>query len=143
MKGIGQRALDLEGTDGPDNAIGSLLYHIADAQLGWVFFDLGGRTSPPEALASLFPYAPRDAGGRLTSVVGVSLEEHLQRLERSHAVVMEELRSFTPVDWRSLRSPEGKEYNVSPEWVVFHLVEHEAGHAYQILSIRQRAGRLL
>jgi hypothetical protein len=56
---------------------------------------------------------------------------------------MDELRGFTPEDWPTLRSPHGEDYDVSPEWAVFHLVEHEAGHAYQILSTWRRAGRLL
>lgn len=30
-----------------------------------------------------------------------------------------------------------------PEWAAFHLVEHEAGHAFQISSLRARGTRML
>ena len=36
------------------------------------------------------------------------------------------------LDWRTLRSPPGEDYSATPEWIVFHLVEHEAGHLYGI-----------
>jgi hypothetical protein len=42
-------------------------------------------------------------------------------------------------DCRRLNAPEGEDYECSLEWVIYHLIEHEAGHAYQMRSLRRRA----
>jgi hypothetical protein len=44
-------------------------------------------------------------------------------------------------DWRTPRSPKNEDYSVTPEWMVFHLVEHEAGHIFQVSALRSRASR--
>lgn len=49
------------------------------------------------------------------------------------------MKSMTGEDWSRLRDPAGEDYAVSPAWVVFHLVEHEAGHAAQIAVMKKRA----
>jgi uncharacterized damage-inducible protein DinB len=36
-------------------------------------------------------------------------------------------------DWRKLRTVE--KYDVSPEWVVYHLIEHESHHRGQIFQL--------
>jgi hypothetical protein len=51
------------------------------------------------------------------------------------------MRSILLDDWRRLRSPDDVDYRVTPEWAVFHLVEHEAGHSFQISALRSRAER--
>ena len=63
------------------------------------------------------------------------------RLARSRKVFLETFREIPGEEWRRLRSPEGEDYSVTPEWAVFHLVEHEAGHAFQISSLKARARR--
>lgn len=39
---------------------------------------------------------------------------------------------------RTKPEPEGADYACSPAWVVFHVVEHEAGHSFQIREIKRR-----
>ena len=42
-------------------------------------------------------------------------------------------------EWRRLRPPVNEQnYETTPEWAVFHLIEHEAGHAFQISSLKAR-----
>ena len=68
---------------------------------------------------------------------------HLSRLERSRATFLEAFRGMSLGEWRRPRRPGDRaDYAVTPEWVVFHLVEHEAGHAFQISSLKARASRL-
>jgi len=139
VDGLDQETLDWEGQDGRDNAIGSLLYHIALVEMSWLYFDLLQQEFPTEVRSDL----PFDAGSGkagLTRVPNVSLGEHLGRLERSRTIFLDAFRGMTLVDWRRLRSPGGDE-EVTPEWVVFHLVEHEAGHAFQISAMKGRARR--
>jgi hypothetical protein len=142
VEGMGQATLDWQGPDGRDNAIGSLLYHIGLAEMSWLYEDVLEREFPP-GVKSDFPFPYAQAGVGLTPLLGVTLEEHLGRLARGRAVLLEALRHISLDDWRRLRSPEDVDYEVTPEWAVFHLVEHEAGHAYQISSTKRRASRFL
>jgi len=137
--GLDQRTLDWEGPREDENAIGSLLYHIAVVEMGWMYMDIReGRT--PDAVKAMFPYDDRDKG-RLMRVRGLPLADHLKRLEDSRRILLTELSGMTLEDWRTLRNPPDEEYAVSPAWVIYHLVEHEAGHAAQIGALKARAGR--
>ncbi|WDL95371.1 DinB family protein [Alicyclobacillus sp. ALC3] len=140
--GLTQEELDWEGLDGQENSIGSLLYHIAGVEMGWLHFDLLQLKEFPPEVKEDFPHDLFGAD-RLTAIKGVPLAEHLGRLERSRAVFLDAFRGMTLEDWRSLRAPDGENYEVTPEWTVFHLVEHEAGHAYQIRSLKRRAAHAL
>ncbi len=138
VEGLDQATLDWEGPDGRENSIGSLLYHIAAVEIGWLYTDTLQQKFPPE-VERLFPIEMWNAEGVLGRVPNVPLAEHLDRLERCRTVFLDTMRSFTVDDWRRLRSPEGEGYDVTPEWAVFHLVEHEAGHQAQISSLKRRA----
>jgi hypothetical protein len=104
---------------------------------GWLFFDVLGREFPDEVKADL-PIEVRADDG-LTRVGGLSLEDHLGRLDRTRAVFLEQVRDMDLGDFRRLSAPEGEDYECTPEWVIYHLIEHEAGHAYQMRSLRRRA----
>ena len=67
------------------------------------------------------------------------LEDHLARLERSREVLLTQMREMSLDDFRRLRAPDGVDYEVTPEWAIYHLIEHEAGNAYQMRSLRRRA----
>lgn len=142
VAGVDQATLDWQGPDGLDNAIGSLLYHIGRIEMNWLFLDVLARALPP-VVAADFPLEAGSPGSGLVRVLGVPLAEHLARLERSRGLLLQTFRHMTLDDWRRPRRPGDADYEVTPEWAVFHLVEHEAGHAYQISSIKRRAARLL
>ena len=133
---ISQESLDWAGPAGNENSIGTLLYHIAAVEMGWLHFDVLERADLyPE---SDFPFEPFTEG-RLTPVMGVSINDHLARLDKSRALFLERIKEMGLEDWITLRNPEGEDYSVSPAWAVFHLVEHEAGHAAQIGVMKKRA----
>lgn len=136
VHGLPQDALDWAGPDGTENGIGTLLYHLAAVEMGWLCLDVLGRPDlyPEDDL----PFEPF-AEGRITAVVGVPLGEHVARLDRTRALFLARMRETTQEDWARLREPEGEDYAVTPAWVVFHLVEHEAGHAAQIAVLKKRA----
>ncbi len=133
------RTLDWEGSAGDENAVGSLLYHIALVEMSWLFMDIFEKELPSE-VESLFPHAMATEG-RLTPVLGTSLETHLDRLRKSRGIFLEALQGMSIDEWHRLRSPKDTPYEVSPAWVAFHLIEHEAGHAAQIRTLKARAHR--
>lgn len=131
LDGIRQTTLDakIEGS----TSIGSLLYHIAVVETGWLHYDLLG-TSPPPEIATLFPVEPWSKDGLLTHIEGQSIEEHLHRLRTVRQVFLSHFQSMTLTDWRTPRTNEEEGYDVTPEWVVYHLIEHEAQHRGQIFQ---------
>lgn len=136
IDGIGQDVIDWAGSEGNENSIGTLLYHLAIVEMGWLHFDT--LEQPERFPKDEFPFEPFTES-RITPVMGISLDDHLARLDRSRAIFLERIKEITLADWSRLRSPEGEDYDVSPSWMVFHLVEHEAGHAAQIGVMKKRA----
>lgn len=138
-RGVPAHALDWRGEGGDENSIGTLLYHIALVEVSWLFLDVRCLPELPAAVEAEFPWPMATADGELTRVTGVALDAHLARLERSRALVVDELRGISSADWRAFREPDGVDYRATPEWTVFHLIEHEAAHAGQITSLLRRA----
>jgi uncharacterized damage-inducible protein DinB len=138
VEGIDAATLDWQGPDGRDNSIGSLLYHIALVEMSWLYEDLKLLRDLPDRLRPDFPW-PMTGEGNLTPVLGVSLTDHLARLAKSRTAFLADLSETSDEDWRRRRRPADVAYEVTPAWAVYHLVEHEAGHLYQIRSIRRRA----
>ena len=118
------------------NSIGSLLYHIALIEADWLYAEVLEQDYPASIMA-LFPHADRDSQGHLTHVPGVSLEEHLQRLDAVRAEVLRIFRSMSLADFRRIRHLPN--YDVTPEWVIHHLLQHEAEHRSEIAALRHAA----
>jgi uncharacterized damage-inducible protein DinB len=129
LTGINQNLLD--GTMGKRQSIGTLLYHIALVEADWLYVEVLGTDWDPE-IRSLFPLESR-TDGNLTHIEGQSLEEHIYRLKKVREVFLSYFRSMNLKDWRRPRSLE--QYDVTPEWVVYHLIEHESHHRGQIFQL--------
>ncbi len=121
---------------GCENSIGTLLYHIADIEADWVYVEVLESGLPPE-LADLFPYPTRDADNRLTHVPGISLDDHLKRLATVRGRLLDAYHPMSLAEFRRPRSL--PQYDVSPEWVLHHLAQHEAEHRGHIGALRARA----
>jgi uncharacterized damage-inducible protein DinB len=129
----GLAATDLDAMPvGGHNAIGSLLYHLADAQRMWLYERILERPSP-EWTAQFFPHESREENGRLTPIRGLTLAEHLDRLRATQSHFLEELSSVDDAEYRRPRTACGDQ---TLEWVIHHLRDHEAEHRGQIEQIR-------
>ncbi|MCL4860974.1 MAG: DinB family protein [Caldilineaceae bacterium] len=135
LAGIAPAAIDFAAPC-IDNTIGALLYHIAAIEADWLYADVLEQPFP-EAMAAQFPHDVRDAAGRLTAVVGVSLDDHLARLDAVRATLMEAFHTVSVADFRRVRHFDA--YDVTPEWVLHHLCQHEAEHRGQISEARRLA----
>jgi len=125
----------------PGNSIGTLLYHIAAIEIDWLYADvLEGKSWPPEVEA-LFPYDVRDEQGRLIAVPGLSLEDHVRRLDAVRSIFLASFRGMSIDEFRRVRH--FADYDVTPEWVIHHLMQHEAEHRGQIGELRIRAEQAL
>lgn len=121
-----------------ESSIGTILYHLADIEADWLYAEVLEQPFPPE-VAALFPHPTRDEQGRLTQIQGYSLAEHLERLATVRALLMAVFQKMDIADFRRVRSL--PHYDVTPEWVLHHLMQHEAEHRSQIGWLRMRGER--
>lgn len=122
--------------DGPLDSIGTLLYHIALVEADWVATDILGLEEPPE-LAAMLPWPDRGPDGRLTPVVGTSLDEHIARLAGVRVFALERLRPMSAAEFHRVRPM--PDYDTAPDWVIHHLLQHEAEHRSHLAWIRDTA----
>ena len=120
--------------DDVDSNISDLLYHIALVEADWVFVDVLGKSIPQE-LNGYLSYEDRDSSGRLIHIGTEELEASLMRLERVRAVLNDTYAAMDLAEFRRLRRSERRE--VSPEWVLHHLLQHEAEHRGQINLLKR------
>jgi uncharacterized damage-inducible protein DinB len=117
------------------NSIGTLLYHIAAIEADWLYVEILEQ-SYPDILATWFPFDVRDESGRLTPVKDWELSRYLELLDNIRGEFIKHLSVMNLDDFLRARSLEY--YNVSPEWVCSHLLQHEAAHRGQILLIKEK-----
>lgn len=120
-----------------DNSVGTLLYHVALIEADWLFDDIFGISLGESAVAAWFPLADRDTEGALTDVQGESLDTHLRRLAAVRKELMDRLQPMSVADFHTPRRRE--QYDVSPAWVVHHLLQHEAEHRGEIGWLKRQA----
>jgi uncharacterized damage-inducible protein DinB len=130
-----------ESPDPNENAIGSLLYHIAEVGMGWLWGNIKGLTQRPPDILAAFPFESEyEETGRITRVPGVPLQEHLARLEKSREACLKEVRGLPAASWQILKpDPLDSTYEATPEWILYHLIEHEMEHSEQISAMLTRA----
>jgi len=117
-----------------DSNISDLLYHIAFVEADWLFVDVR-EESIPLALSEHLSYTDRDNQGRLIHIGTEELEASLNRLGRVRTALNETFSAMTLAEFRRLRKSERRE--VSPEWVLHHLLQHEAEHRGQINLLKR------
>lgn len=122
--------------EGPLDSIGTILYHVAIIEADWVATEILGLDEPPE-LVALLPWPDRRPDGRLTPIEGLSLDEHVARLAGIRAFAMDRIRSMPAAEFHRLRSLPA--YDVAPDWVVHHLLQHEAEHRAHVAWARDTA----
>jgi len=115
------------------HTIGTLLYHIAVIEADWLYAEVLERDFAPE-IVSVLPYDVRDKQGNLTHVEGESLEAHWARLNAVRQALMNTFRSMSLEDFQRARIL--PEYEVTPEWVLHHLCQHEAEHRSELITLR-------
>ena len=127
LEGLDDTHLDSPSPSG--NTIGTILAHIAVIEVDWLYVEI--REEPyPDDLIPLLPPAVRDADGNLMPVPGTPLSRHLHTLEVTRARLLDTVRTLDLADLRRPRHL--PDYDVTPEWVLHHLVQHEAEHRAEI-----------
>lgn len=123
-----------------NHSIGTLLFHIAAIEISWLGIEVA-EGKLPESVWDHFPYEVRDQHGRLTHVPGIGLDDHWQRLDYARGLLLEFYKPMSLEEYRRPRRLD--EYDVTPEWVLHHLMQHEAGHRDELEMLRQASEKAL
>jgi hypothetical protein len=125
--------------DAPLNSIGSLLYHVALIEADWVATEILELTDYPSEIEGLFPWPDREADRHLSRIDGQSLDQHRARLDATRQWALETLRPMSNDDFHRVRSFE--KYDCAPDWVIHHILQHEAEHRAHIAWLRDTFAR--
>ncbi|MEO8289203.1 MAG: DinB family protein [Chloroflexota bacterium] len=113
-------------TPGTTNTIGTILYHIALVEASWLYEDTLQQPIPAD-LEPLFPVDSRDEEKLLSKMQGFDLDSYLQRLAVVRGRLLDVFRAMSIEDFRTIRHITGQ-YDVTPEWILHHLTQHEDEH---------------
>ena len=117
-----------------DSNISDLLYHIALVEADWLYVEVL-RGAIPSELTPHLEYEDRDDQGRLIHIGAEELEASLERLQKVRRAFNRAYSSMDLAEFGRLRKSERRE--VSPEWVLHHLLQHEAEHRGQINLLKR------
>jgi len=106
--------------------------------MGWLYTEVLEQDFPSEANRWFDTERDRDEQGQLLQITGENLEHHLARLDWARGLLLETFKGMSQGEFRRVRSL--PEYDVTPEWVLYHLLEHEAGHLAQIKMVKGMLG---
>ena len=133
---------DLDAQPVRGHSAGTLLYHIAFVELGWLYNEVleevavKGDEGFPAGTWEWFSVHPYDEQGRLIPVPGDSPERHRARLQWVRNKLLEVFSGMTLEEFRRVRALEHETYDVTPEWVLMHLAQHEAHHEGQLALLK-------
>lgn len=115
------------------NTIGELLYHVAMADVNWLYDNLL-QVPYPDDIKALFPQAITDETGHLAQVRGHDLAWYLGRLATARLKVHEVFKALSIEEFRAMlrRVEPDREYAMTAEAVLQHLAQHEAEHRGEI-----------
>lgn len=139
LAGIAQAAIDWLPPR-QTSTIGTILYHTGLIEADWLYTEVLEQDYAPDIVA-LFPYDDRDTQGHLTHVQGMTLEQHLERLDFVRQRLLREFQPMSLQEFRRIRRLPS--YDVTPEWVLHHLMQHEAEHRSEIGALRIAAEQTL
>jgi uncharacterized damage-inducible protein DinB len=120
---------------GGGSTIGAILYHIAIVEGDWLYDEILG-TIDTDYPRDLFPVEMREDGTLLSSFTGESLAQHLGRLEAIRTRLVDVISAMSSDDLHEFH--EREQYDVTPAWVVHHLMQHEAEHRSQLIGTLER-----
>ncbi len=119
-------------------SIGTVLLHIAAVEVSWIQEDICRIPMSEEEWGIAFPIRLG-----IPQVSGEPLEFYLEKLNRTRAETREILTGLSDSDLDRVLSPlEPGDPNAPPttytiEWILYHLVEHEAHHKGQIAVMKR------
>ena len=112
--------------------IGTLLLHIAGVEWSWIIADIEGKEVPYEEWKHAYALS-KDVD--IPQLIGKGIQFYRDKLDRVRNEVFEKLKEFTDADLDRIVEIEGKKFSI--EWILYHVLEHEAMHLGQISLLKR------
>jgi uncharacterized damage-inducible protein DinB len=125
VEGLSKEIIDYTPEPKMIESIGTLLLHIAAVEYGWIFEDIGGQEMEYEKWK--YGFSVREGKDQIK---GKDVDFYLSRLREVRQEVFKFLKTLSDKDLDSIVDVDSEK--VSIEWILFHLIEHEAMHIGQI-----------
>lgn len=133
VDGLSIEELDFTPDDKSVETIGTLILHIAAVEWSWIFEDIDGVEMDYEKWKHAF--ALRED---IPQQKGKKLKFYLDQLESVRSDVLKRLSEFNDSELHHLVDIGAAV--VSIEWILFHIIEHEAMHIGQISMLKRLSG---
>lgn len=120
------------------NTLRSILYHMGSTEVHWLYTVL--QQEPPANMKALFPDEDRDEAGNLASLTGESLAAYLEKMALARQHFIDVYKTMSVEEFRKLRPIThwtGEIHHITPERVLYHLVNHDAEHRGELVMIIQ------
>ncbi|MFW9922407.1 MAG: DinB family protein [Candidatus Thorarchaeota archaeon] len=124
--------LDFTPNERTVETIGTLLLHIAGVEWSWIIADIEGKVIPFEKWK--YAYALSN-DVNLPQLIGKGIKYYLEILAQVREEVYVKLKEFTDDDLDRIVKIEGKKFTI--EWILYHVIEHEAVHIGQISLLKR------
>jgi uncharacterized damage-inducible protein DinB len=137
LNGLREEWLDLEPPMG-HNTLRSILYHMGSTEIYWLYTVLG--QEPPADIKALYPEDDRDEAGNLARLQGQGLDTYLEKMALARRHLIDRYRAMTVDEFRELHPIAhwtGEIHHITPERVLYHLVNHDAEHRGELVMIIQ------
>jgi uncharacterized damage-inducible protein DinB len=144
VEGLSVEALQWRSAPGM-NAIGMLLAHLALVEVWWIVLAPGGVRTFGETdphfrrllgIGSDDDGIPAAGRGFPEALREWNAGDHVALLRRARALTHETLRGWTDADLARVLT--GERGSVSLRWILYHVLEHFAGHFGQVLLVKHQ-----
>jgi uncharacterized damage-inducible protein DinB len=130
VDGLTKKELDFTPDEENIESIGTLLLHIAAVEWSWIFEDMDNLEMDYEKWKHAFPLREK-----IPQLKGKGLKFYTERLDEVREEVNERISELSDSELGHL--VELDQAVVSIEWILFHIIEHEAMHIGQISMLKR------
>jgi uncharacterized damage-inducible protein DinB len=132
LENLTQKELNYTPNERKIESIGTLLLHIAGVEWSWIFQDIDGHEMDYEEFKHGFPLRPEV---NIPQLKNQEIQFYVSKLNKIREDVYQRLARFEDEDLDRLVESDSETYSI--EWILFHILEHEAMHIGQIQLLRR------
>ena len=127
LEKIPEEAIDFTPDERKIESIGTLLFHIAAIEWSWIFEDIDGKEFKEEEWKYAFALRP---SVNIPQLTGKEKNYYIQKITRVREDVITRIQQMNDKDLDRIIIVDKR--SVTIEWILYHIIEHEAIHLGQI-----------
>ena len=132
IKDIDNTVLDFTPDDRSVETIGTLLLHIAAVEWDWILADIGEKEFSYDKWKDAFALRK---GVNRPQIKGKDLSFYIEILEETRKEVLDKMCELSDEDLDRIVKPDDNKFTI--EWILYHVIEHEALHIGQISLLKR------